>query len=770
MKQYKVTLLMSLSILLHSAAFTQPAGSGTLPDPYQIGSASDLVWLSGRTDLWSAGKYFIQVADIDLKSVENFSPIGNATTPAILHYDGQNYKIDSLKITSGDTLLGLFGYLQSGSLKNIRINEAKIVSTATYANTYVGTLAGRIGGTIFNCQATNSAVSSIGDHVGGLVGSSTGTIQQCYAWTHTSGRNYVGGIAGSLVGGTIRACFIHGRITAINLGAGAMAGLVDAGALVSNCYIKDKALSSSLVSAYNNAGGIAGLKGSGAATIEYCYVASDVEIEATNSPRNIGAISGDAGIVQVKCLYDNVVTYNGNMGTGATPHTPAWFTIGKNFMDEGWDFLCETTNGTNDYWKIEFTENLGYPRLTWDGEPYSANCKEWVGSWSTDWGNAFNWLPTGVPASGEAIYIRNNAANNPILDRNVQLSNVIFGGGSNATRLILGNYNLTVGNIMNAGVENNVRTNSTGKVIKTLAPGESFTFPVGVTGYAPVTITNNTGSGDVFSVRTFVGVYENGYSGATKNVTGVWRTWDISKNSANSGSGVDFVFNWADDDVIAPFLQPVVMHHNGSAWEKYYNNLSRRGNSVAFHGYTGTFSPFVVVDYATALPVSWGNVSVNRQQAGALVKWSTLSEVNAALYHVQHSSNGSEWTTVGTVAAKGNVDAKVDYEFLHANPVVGKNYYHIVQHDIDGKRIVSKTVSLLWTSGYSFQVYPNPATGGTVQVIAQQAGTLQVFNTAGVLVKKVQVNEGTNSVDISKMLKGVYVLVLGEKSMTLVVR
>jgi hypothetical protein len=55
---------MSLSILLHSAAFTQPAGSGTLPDPYQIGSASDLVWLSGRTDLWSAGKYFIQVADI----------------------------------------------------------------------------------------------------------------------------------------------------------------------------------------------------------------------------------------------------------------------------------------------------------------------------------------------------------------------------------------------------------------------------------------------------------------------------------------------------------------------------------------------------------------------------------------------------------------------------------------------------------------------------------------------------------------------------------
>lgn len=64
-------------------------------------------------------------------------------------------------------------------------------------------LAGKTGASIFNCHVYESTVNTTGDYVGGLVGSTTGSIQQCYVWTYSTGRNYVGGIAGVLDGGNI---------------------------------------------------------------------------------------------------------------------------------------------------------------------------------------------------------------------------------------------------------------------------------------------------------------------------------------------------------------------------------------------------------------------------------------------------------------------------------------------------------------------------------------------------------------------------------------
>lgn len=49
------------------------------------------------------------------------------------------------------------------------------------------------------------------------------------------------------------------------------------------------------------------------------------------------------------------------------------------YLNENWDFMNETINGTNDYWGLNEAENNGYPFLKWqavanDTEPPTINC------------------------------------------------------------------------------------------------------------------------------------------------------------------------------------------------------------------------------------------------------------------------------------------------------------------------------------------------------------------------------------------------------------
>lgn len=152
------------------------------------------------------------------------------------------------------------------------------------------------------------------------------------------------------------------------------------------------------------------------------------------------------------------------------------------------------------------------------------------------------------------------------------------------------------------------------------------------------------------------------------------------------------------------------------------------------------------------------------------MKWSTLNEGNAKYYFVQHSTNARDWTTLGTVAAAGNSNETQDYQYLHNNPANGINYYRILQQDVDGRQDISKVVSLQWISKINLLVYPNPATAGKIQVDVKQTGTLQFFSNTGALVKQVKVNSGLNTIDISMLANGIYVLLAGDESTTLIVK
>ncbi len=223
-----------LPFAIQAQTATQPAGSGTASDPYQVANLENLYWVTQNSSSWD--KYFIQTADINASSTSGwdgnagFTPIGNNTTPFTGSYNGQGSVIDSLTISRSTTdYVGLFGKIDNGLVKNLGIDSANITG-----HNYVGILAGLVQGDTASVNRCYTSGTVSGNNVvGGCIGNNAfpATLKNCGSTASVTANNIAGGLAGSNAS-TINNCYATGTVTA-NLGAG---GLVGSAAEVTNSF------------------------------------------------------------------------------------------------------------------------------------------------------------------------------------------------------------------------------------------------------------------------------------------------------------------------------------------------------------------------------------------------------------------------------------------------------------------------------------------------------------------------------------------------------
>ena len=120
------------------------------------------------------GQTVVLDVGIDMASVENWQPIGNASEKKFAGtFDGQNHTISGLKITGG-SYVGLFGYLGAATVQNVALVGANVSGVKR-----VGALVGQIAGnaTIKNCSLdATSSVAGSDSNTGGLIGEASGSI------------------------------------------------------------------------------------------------------------------------------------------------------------------------------------------------------------------------------------------------------------------------------------------------------------------------------------------------------------------------------------------------------------------------------------------------------------------------------------------------------------------------------------------------------------------------------------------------------------------
>lgn len=285
--------------------------------------------------------------------------------------------------------------------------------------------------------------------------------------------------------------------------------------------------------------------------------------------------------------------------------------------------------------------------------------------------------------------------------------------------LSLGNSILTVNGtiILNNPTTSYFKTNGTGYLKQSIDNSVSKIYPIGVSTYNPVTITNNTGTADDFSLRVFDALYDGGLSGNVVSVNSINRTWDILKTNANGGSGVDMTFQWNSSDELTGFTRTAasVFHYEETAWVKKSGTLSAAGSNpymLTYTGYTGSFSPFGIGNYNFVMPVTLSGFNCNVYQNNVKLNWQTNAEQNNSHFDIERKAEGTEWKKVGNVKGIGNSNTVQKYSYCDNKLSAGKYSYRLKQVDFNGNyEYHNLTENVLVSTPKKFELsqnYPNP--------------------------------------------------------------
>jgi hypothetical protein len=330
---------------------------------------------------------------------------------------------------------------------------------------------------------------------------------------------------------------------------------------------------------------------------------------------------------------------------------------------------------------------------------------------------------------------------------------------------VLGNNNITLGasiSSITASASNYFQTNGNGKVISTLANNASRLFPVGNAFYNGVTITNKTNISDTFSVLIKDSVLGNGDTGRQITTPHVKATWDISKNNANGGNGVDFDFNWSSSQETGGITTFVLNHHNDTVWQiasGTAGSVSGTTTKTMSHtGYTGRFSPFAFGPGVTPLPVELIKFKATCQSDYIQIDWTTASEIRNKAFELYKSDDAQDWKLIHTEAGQGSKSTETQYSFKDLDKKIG--YYRLKDIDEDGIENWSKIIFADCINETSqVQVYPNPASDYIKVIVPiSENTTLNILSLEGKVLKTMPLISNQNVVSVKELTAGIYII------------
>ncbi len=321
------------------------------------------------------------ISNISLETYYYAGLFGRLNNGSIL-----NLGVENINITSSNGYSEYVGGLVSCSISSL-INNCYTIATIETGGSMVGGLAGcnGYGSTIEKCYS-NATVSGY-QLIGGLVGlnKSSGTINESYAIGYISGSRLVGGLAGRNYGGSIYWSNASSTVSCDNEMVGGLAGGSSTGSIISNCYS-----TGTITGDAYKAGGLIG-------DLEYGQLLSCYSHCSVSGSNSVGGLIGSAKVLDVEYCYSTGVVsgsrypggfmgylYSGSSGikscfwdvdsSGMTNGFSS-YNIGtiselqglntgemqtrSTFTDAGWDFIDESSNGTDDFWSMKL-----YPILS----------------------------------------------------------------------------------------------------------------------------------------------------------------------------------------------------------------------------------------------------------------------------------------------------------------------------------------------------------------------------------------------------------------------
>ena len=294
-------LMLVMALLIPQWGWAQEenrpsVGDGSTGNPYIITKAEELKWFRNQVN---GGKYSIcakiaeNVEVIDMSTVchaadasKNLGElswvpigVGNAYRGT---FDGSGKTISNLYIKAEKQEVGLFGYTQESTIKNLTIDNASVTNTANYTGILVGDAGYK--STLQNIMiSTKCQVIGGNDYTGGIAGILDGNASNCVNYATVQGKEDVGGLFGRYdrTGNSITSCANYGNVTATSKNAGGLVGYFSSGTIQDCANYGD-------VKGTDRVAGMAGFVGGGKIQNVFSYG----NVSATNSTQFIGMAFG----------------------------------------------------------------------------------------------------------------------------------------------------------------------------------------------------------------------------------------------------------------------------------------------------------------------------------------------------------------------------------------------------------------------------------------------------------------------------------------------
>ena len=305
-----------------------------------------------------------------------------------------------------------------------------------------------------------------------------------------------------------------------------------------------------------------------------------------------------------------------------------------------------------------------------------------------------------------------------------------------------------------------------GEVKKLWGDTRAFDFKIGGAEHAaPVRVTPTASGAEFTASYAYDGskpaITDKELIGGMERVS-AQQTWDIH---GNSGSYITLY--WSDFSGVTQDDGLYIAHQlSDGTWEKIAGDIS--GNSITTKEPVSRYSAFTfgatnADPEINPLPVTF-TAFVGRQDGNSIVlEWTTLSEKDNDYFEIERSVDGVNYVTIGYVGGSGDSNRRIDYSFSDNAPEQGQLYYRLSQVDFDGTReYADKVVALVYTGDETdwLTIVPNP-THGLFRINVNNSmagGTARLMSQSGQVIREFEIDGCEQSLDISDLQDGVYIL------------
>lgn len=190
---------------------------------------------------------------------------------------------------------------------------------------------------------------------------------------------------------------------------------------------------------------------------------------------------------------------------------------------------------------------------------------------------------------------------------------------------------------------------------------------------------------------------------------------------------------------------------------------------TAVQGTDCTGAAPLVVGGGGTLPVTLFGFTAQEENNQALLHWKTSSELNNQGFEIQRSKDAIDWNKIGFVKGAVNSSLEKNYSFTDEDPLPGKNFYQLLQYDLDGKFVATPIVNVdIFRTRY-YTISNNPGNGVyRLNIHSNNVVAISVTDMTGRRLLRQQIGAGIHQIDISKYSQGTYLLHLqiGTKGFT----